>query len=135
VIAPTTRVSACVQHPIVAVTVSGEAREDGGGISGPQIIRLALTYDGGPGPAQVSAKFGNWQDTHRMPAWPLTSRLIHVLGHRRLEEHLRSDVPCFQHSRPHLRGLLFPQISDVAMVDTRTASAWSSVVFDRRTPL
>lgn len=30
VIAPTTRVSACVQHPVVAVTVSGEAREDGG---------------------------------------------------------------------------------------------------------
>lgn len=70
-----------------------------------------------------------------MPAWPLTSRLIHVLGHIRVEECFRREVTFFQHIRPHLRGLLLLQISDVAMVEARTVSAWSYVMFDRRTPL
>ena len=135
VISQTTRVIACVQHPVVAMTISGEAREDGGGISGPQIVRLALTYDGDPGPAQLIAKFGNWQDKHQMPAWPLSIRLIQVLGHMRLEEHFRSEVAFFQHIRPHVRGLLLPKIYYVAIAEARTVSAWSYVVFDRRTPL
>src|SRR5215510_14915492 len=62
VIASATRVSACAQHPIVAVSASGEARDNGGGLSGPQIVRLTLAYEGGAGPAQMVAKFGNWRD-------------------------------------------------------------------------
>jgi hypothetical protein len=135
VISQATRVIACTQHPVVAMTLSGEAREDGGGISGPQIMRLALTYDGGTGPAQLIAKCGNWQDRHQMPAWPLKSRLLLVLGRMRLEEQFRSEVTFFQHIRPHLRGLLLPQIYYVAMEAVRPVSAWSYVLFDRRTPL
>src|SRR5215468_8715041 len=44
-IAPGTRVSACAQHPVVAVSASGEARDDGGGLSGPQLVRLKLAYE------------------------------------------------------------------------------------------
>ena len=55
-IAPGTRVSACAHHPVVAVSASGEARDDGGGLSGPQLVRLQLTYEGGTGPAQMVVK-------------------------------------------------------------------------------
>lgn len=135
VIGPQTRVIACTQHPVVAATVSGDTREDGGGISGSQIVRLRLTYDGGTGPAQLIAKFGNWQDKHQMPPWPLKTRLLQVVGHMRLEEQFRNEVTFFQHIRPHLRGILLPEIYYVAMAETRSVSAWSYVVFDRRTPL
>ena len=37
-----TRVTACESQPVVAFTLSGKVREDGGGLSGPQIIRLQL---------------------------------------------------------------------------------------------
>jgi hypothetical protein len=50
VIAPGTRVRRCEQHAIVTVSVTGEAREDGGGLSGPQPVRLQLAYEGGAGP-------------------------------------------------------------------------------------
>jgi hypothetical protein len=119
----------------VAVTRSGTARADGGGISGSQIVRLVLTYAGGTGPGQIIAKFANWQDKHQMPAWPLKSRLIQVLGHMRLEEHLRREVTFFQHIRPHLRGLRLPKIFYVALTEARNVSACSYVLFDRRTPL
>ena len=46
-IAADTQVTACEQRPVVAFTLSGEAREDGGGLSGPQIVRLKLIYEGG----------------------------------------------------------------------------------------
>jgi len=91
-IAPGTRVSACEQHPVVAFSVAGEARDDGGGLSGPQLVRLKLAYDGGAGPAQIVVKFGNWGDKQHMPAWPWKSRLIQVLGHLRLEEQFRSEI-------------------------------------------
>ena len=119
VISQATRVTACAQHPVVAVTISGKAREDGGGISGPQIVRLVLTYDGGTGPVQIIAKCANWQDTHQMPAWPLKSRLIQVLGNMRLEENFRSEVTFFQHIQPYLPGLLLPKIYCVAMTEAR----------------
>jgi Ecdysteroid kinase-like family len=135
VITPDTRVIACPQHPVVAVTVSGDTREDGGGLSGPQIVRLRLTYAGGTGPAQLIAKFGNWQDTHQMPAWPLKSRLLQVLGRMRLEEQFRSEVRFFQHIAPHLRGILLPKVYYAALSDARNAGAWAYVLFDRRTPL
>jgi hypothetical protein len=135
VISQATRVIACAQHPVMAMTLSGEVREDGGGISGPQIVRLVLTYDGGTGPAQIIAKCGNSQDRQQMPAWPLKIRLILVLGRMRLEEQFHSEVTFFQHIRPHLHGLLLPQIYYVAMDEARPVSAWSYVMFDRRTPL
>ena len=115
VISQATRVTACAQHPVVALTLSGTARADGGGISGSQIVRLVLTYDGGTGPVQIIAKCANWQDKHQMPAWPLKSRLIQVLGHMRLEENFRREVTFFQHIRPHLRGRRLPTIYYVAM--------------------
>jgi hypothetical protein len=52
VIAPGTQVRRCDQHPLVTVSVTGEAREDGGGLSGPQLVRLQLAYEGGTGPAR-----------------------------------------------------------------------------------
>ena len=70
----------CDQHPLVTVSVTGEAREDGGGLSGPQLVRLQLAYEGGTGPVQMVAKFGDWGDKQAMPAWPWQIRLIQVVG-------------------------------------------------------
>src|SRR5262245_8620292 len=67
VIAPGTRVRTCAHHPLVALSVAGEARDDGGGLSGPQLVRLTLDYEGGDGPAQMVAKCGNWGDKQHMP--------------------------------------------------------------------
>lgn len=135
VISQATWVTACEQHPVMALTFSGAARADGGGISGPQIVRLRLTYAGGTGPAQIVAKFGNWQDKRQMPPWPLKSRLLQVIGNFRLEEQFRREITFFQDIRPHLRGILLPQVYYAALSAARTVRAWSYVAFDRRTPL
>lgn len=135
VISPASRVIACEQQPVVACTLSGDAREDGGGISGAQIVRLRLTYEGGTGPEQIVVKFGNWQDRRQMPAWPLKSRLLQVIANFRLEEQFRSEITFLQDIRPRIRGILLPKIYYVAVSDARDVSAWSYVVFDRRTPL
>ena len=102
VIAPGTRVRTCAHHPIVAVSVSGEVRDDGGGLSGPQLVRLQLAYEGGTGPGQMVAKCGNWGDKAHMPAWPLKSRLIQVIGNLRLEEQFRSEMTFYQDIHPHM---------------------------------
>jgi hypothetical protein len=115
VIAPGTRVRTCTQHPIVTVSVTGEAREDGGGLSGPQLVRLRLAYEGGAGPAQLVAKFGNWGDKQDMPAWPWQSRLIQVVGNLRLEEQFRREILFYQDVHPHLQGLRLPRVYYVAM--------------------
>jgi hypothetical protein len=134
-IAPGTRVSACAHHPVVAFSALGEAREDGGGLSGPQLVRLQLTYEGGTGPAQMVVKFGNWGDKQHMPAWPWKSRLIQVLVNVRFEEQFRSEIMFYQHIQPHLHGVRLPTVYYVAMVDAPTVSNWSYILFDTRTPL
>jgi Ecdysteroid kinase-like family len=135
VIAPGTRVIACAQHPIVACSASGEARDDGGGLSGPQIVRLKLAYDGGVGPAQMVVKFGNWGDKQQIPAWPLQGRVIQVVGNLRLEEQFRSEITFYKDIHPHIRGVRLPTVYYVAMVDAPQVSKWSYVLFDKRTPL
>ena len=134
-IAPGTRVSACAHHPVVAVSASGEARDDGGGLSGPQLVRLQLTYEGGTGPARIVVKFGNWGDKQHMRAWPWKSRLIQVLVNLRFEEQFRSEISFYQDIQPHLRGVRLPTVYYVAMVDAPTVSTWSYILFDTRTPL
>lgn len=129
-----TRVVACVQQPVVTFTLSGEAREDGGGLSGPQIVRLQLTYEGGTGPAQMVLKFGNWSDKRQMPAWPWKTRLVQVVGHMRLEDQFRSEIQFFQEIQPHIGGVKTPQIYYAAMADAPNARGWSYVLFDKRTP-
>ena len=135
VIAPGTRVRTCAQHPIVTVSVTGEAREDGGGLSGPQLVRLRLAYEGGAGPAQMVAKFGNWGDKQHMPAWPWQSRLLQVVGNLRLEEQFRREILFYQDVHPHLQGLRLPRVYYVAMTAAPLVRAWSYVLFDTRTPL
>jgi len=134
-IAQGTRVSTCEHHTIVALSVTGEARDDGGGLSGPQIVRLKLTYEGGAGPAQMVVKFGNWGDKQHMPAWPWQSRLLQVIGNLRLEEQFRSEVTFYQDIRPHICGVRLPKVYYVAMTDAPPVSTWSYVLFDTRTPL
>jgi hypothetical protein len=63
VISPATRVITCAQHPVVAVAVSGDAREDDGGISGPQIVRL-------PGPRAHATGGTLSERSHVLPAYP-----------------------------------------------------------------
>ena len=135
VIAPGTRVRRCAQHPLVTVSVTGEAREDGGGLSGPQLVRLQLAYEGGAGPAQMVAKLGDWGDKQHMPAWPWQIRLLQVVGNLRLEEQFRREILFYQDVHPHLRGLRLPRVYYVAMTDAPLVSAWSYVLFDTRTPL
>jgi len=135
VIAPGTRVRTCAQHPIVTRSVTGEAREDGGGLSGPQLVRLKLAYEGGAGPTQMVAKCGDWGDKQYMPAWPWKSRLIQVVGNLRLEEQFWSEILFYQDVHPHLQGLRLPRVYYVAMTDAPLVSAWSYVLYDRRTPL
>ena len=135
VIAPGTRVRTCAHHPIVAVSVSGEVRDDGGGLSGPQLVRLQLAYEGGAGPGQMVAKCGNWGDKEHMPAWPLKSRLIQVIGNLRLEEQFRSEMTFYQDIHPHMQGVRLPRVYYVGMTDAPPVRAWSYVLFDTRTPL
>jgi Ecdysteroid kinase-like family len=135
VIAPGTRVCRCAQHPIVTVSVTGEAREDGGGLSGPQLVRLQLAYEGGAGPPQMVAKFGDWGDKQHMPAWPWQIRLIQVVGNLRLEEQFQREILFYQDVRPHLQGLRLPRVYYVAMTDAPRVSAWSYVLWDTRSPL
>src|SRR5207237_6653805 len=130
-----TRVRTCDQHPIVACSVTGAARDDGGGLSGPQLVRLKLAYEGGAGPAQMVAKWGNWGDKQHMPAWPWKSRLIQVLGNLRLEGQFRSEIIFYQDVHPHLQGLRLPRVYYVAMTDAPLVSDWSYVLFDTRTLL
>src|SRR5688572_24297506 len=104
VIAPGTQVRTCAHHSLVALSVAGEVRDDGGGLSGPQLVRLTPAYEGGDGPAQMVAKCGNWGDKQHMPAWPWKSRLIQVIGHLRLEEQFRSEMRFYQDIHPHLQG-------------------------------
>ena len=134
-IAPGTRVISCAHHPVVTFSVSGEARDDGGGLSGPQIVRLQLAYEGGAGPAQMVAKYGNWGDKQHMPAWPLQSRLIQVIGHLRLEEQFRSEMTFYQDIHPYIQGAQLPRVYYVGMTDAPLVNAWSYVLFDTRTPL
>ena len=135
VIAPRTRVRTCDQHPLVTVSVTGEAREDGGGLSGPQLVRLQLAYEGGTGPVQMVAKFGDWGDKQAMPAWPWQIRLIQVVGNLRLEEQFRREILFYQDVHSHLQGLRLPRVYYAAMTDAPSVSAWSYVLFDTRTPL
>ncbi len=134
-IGPDTRVTACEQQSMVAFTLSGEVREDGGGLSGPQIVRLQLTYAGGSGPAQMVLKFGNWSDRRQMPAWPWKTRLVQVLGHMRLEDQFRSEIQFFQKVQPHIGSVQTPSVYYAAIADARNALGWSYVLFDKRTPL
>jgi hypothetical protein len=129
-----TRVTACEQHPMVVSTVSGEAREDGGGISGPQIVRLRLAYEGGGGPSQMVLKFGNWSDRRQMPAWPWKARLIQVMSNMRLEDQFRSEVQFFQRIRPHISGFQTPTVYYAAMSDAPNVFGWTYALFDKRTP-
>jgi hypothetical protein len=135
VIAPETRVRTCVHHPIVALSVTGEPRDDGGGLSGSQLVRLQLAYEGGAGPAQMVAKCGNWGDKQHMLAWPLKSRLLQVIGNLRLEEQFRSEMLFYQDIHPHLQGLRLPRVYYVGLTDVPPVQAWSYVLFDTRTPL
>jgi hypothetical protein len=135
VIAPETRVSACTQHPIVAVSASGEARDDGGGLSGPHIVRLQLAYNGGTGPAQMVVKFGNWGDKQQIPAWPLKGRLIQVVGNMRLEAQFRREVMFYQDIQPHIRSVRLPTVYYAALMDAPPVNKWAYVLFDKRTPL
>lgn len=128
-------VTACEQQPVVAFTLSGEAREDGGGLSGPQIVRLKLAYEGGTGPEQMVVKFGNWFDKQQMPAWPLKTRLIQAIGNLRLEDQFRSEIKFFQDIWPHINGVLLPKVYYAALSDSPNAQAWSYVLFDKRTRL
>jgi len=128
-------VTACEQQPIVAFTLSGEAREDGGGLSGPQIVRLKLAYEGGTGPEQMVVKFGNWFDKQQMPAWPLKTRLIQAIGNLRLEDQFRSEIKFFQDIWPHINGVLLPKVYYAALSDSPNAQTWSYVLFDKRTRL
>src|SRR5262245_9943771 len=130
VIAPGTRVRRCDQHSLVTVSVTGEAREDGGGLSGPQLVRLQLDCEGGTGPAQMVAKVGDWGDKQHMPAWPWQLRLIQVVGHLRLEEQFRREILFYQDVHPHLQGLRLPRVYYVAMTDAPLVSAWSYVLCD-----
>jgi hypothetical protein len=130
-----TRVTACEQQPMVAFTLSGEVREDGGGLSGPQIVRLQLAYEGGPGPTPMVLKFGNWSDRRQMPAWPWKTRLVQVLGDMRLEDQFRSEIQFFQKIQPHIGGVQTPKVYYAAMADAPNAPGWSYVLFDKRTPL
>ncbi len=134
-IGPGTRVRACEQQSMVAFTLSGEAREDGGGLSGPQIVRLLLAYEGGSGPAQMVLKFGNWSDKQQMPAWPWKTRLVQVLGHMRLEDQFRSEIQFFQKIQPHIGGVQTPKVYYAAISDASNAFGWSYVLFDKRTSL
>ena len=127
-------VRTCDQHPLVTVSVTGEAREDGGGLSGPQLVRLQLAYEGGTGPVQMVAKFGDWGDKQAMPAWPWQIRLIQVVGNL-LEEQFRREILFYQDVHSHLQGLRLPRVYYVAMTDAPSVSAWSYVLFDTRTPL
>ncbi len=134
-IATDTRVVACETQPVVALTLAGEIREDGGGLSGPRIIRLRLTYDRGNGPPQMVAKFGNWLDKQHMSAWPWKIRLIQVVGNMRLEDQFRSEIIFYQGVQPHINGILTPQVYYVGMSDVANVNAWSYVLWDKRTPL
>src|SRR5262245_65998404 len=49
VIAPGTRVRRCAKHPIVNVSVTGQARGDGGGLYGLQVVCLPRDRRGGLG--------------------------------------------------------------------------------------
>lgn len=128
-------VTACEQQPVVAFTLSGEAREDGGGLSGPQIVRLKLAYEGGTGPEQMVVKFGNWFDKQQMPAWPLKTRLIQAIGNLRLEDQFRSEIKFFQDIWPHINGVLLPKVYYAVLSDSPNAQTWSYVLFDKRTRL
>jgi hypothetical protein len=130
-----TRVTACQQQSLVAFTLSGEAREDGGGLSGPQIVRLRLAYAGGSGPLQMVLKFGNWADKRQMPPWPRKTRLIQVLGHMRLEDQFRSEIQFFRQLQPHIAGVQTPKVYYAAITDAPNAPGWSYVLFDTRTTL
>ncbi|ETW96109.1 MAG: hypothetical protein ETSY1_27930 [Candidatus Entotheonella factor] len=130
-----TRVTACQQQSMVVFTSSGETREDGGGLSGPQIVRLQLTYEGGSGPAQMVLKFGNWADKQQMPAWPWKTRLVQVLGHMRLEDQFRSEIQFFQKIQPYIGDVQTPKVYYAAISDAPNAFGWSYILFDKRTPL
>jgi hypothetical protein len=130
-----TRVTACQPQALVAFTLSGEAREDGGGLSGPQIVRLQLTYEGGSGPTPMVLKFGNWADKRQMPTWPRKTRLIQVLGRMRLEDQFRSEIQFFRKIQPHISGVQTPQVYYAAIADAPNVPDWSYVLFDTRTPL
>ncbi len=130
-----TRVTACDQQPVVAFTLSGEVREDGGGLSRPQIVRLQLTYEGGTGPAQMVIKFGNWTDKRQIPAWPWKTRLVQVVGDMRLEDQFRSEIQFFQEIQPHIGGVQTPKVYYAAISDASNVRGWSYVLFDKRTPL
>jgi len=130
-----TRVTACEQQPLVAFTLSGETREDGGGLSGPQIVRLQLAYEDGSGPVQIVLKFGNWADKRRMPTWPRQTRLIQVLGHMRLEDQFRSEIQFYRNIQPHVGGMQTPKVYYAAISDARNVPDWPYVLFDTRTPL
>jgi len=134
-IAEGTRVRACTYHPMVAVSASGEARDDGGGLSGPQLVRVTLSYEGGVGPAHLVVKFGNWEDKAQMPAWPWKSRLLQVIGHLRLEDQFRQEVVFYQDMHPHLQGLRLPKVYYAAMTDAPPVPAWAYMLCDTRTPL
>jgi hypothetical protein len=134
-IAAESRVTACEQQPVVAFTLSGEAREDGGGLSGPQIVRLKLAYAGGAGPEQMVVKFGNWFDKQQMPAWPLKTRLIQAIGNLRLEDQFRSEIKFYRDIWPHINGVLLPKVYYAAIADIPNVKTWSYVLFDKRTRL
>lgn len=134
-ITPGTRVTACAHQPVLSLALSGEAREDGGGLSGPHIERLHLTYSDGTGPSHMVVKFGNWADKQQMPPWPLKTRLIQVVGDLRLEDQFRSEITFFRDIRPHITSVLLPQVYYVGLVDAPNVNAWSFVLFDTRTPL
>ncbi len=128
------RVTACESQPLVAATLSGETREDGGGLSGPQIVRLQLTYEGPPGPAQMVFKFGNWSDKQQMPAWPWKTRLIQVVGHIRLEDQFRSEVQFYREIQPHIGEAQTPVVYYAAVSDGPNVPGWAYALFDKRTP-
>ena len=124
VIAPGTRVRTCAHAPLVALSVAGEARDDGGGLSGPQLVRLQLAYEGGAGPEQLVAKCGNWGDKQHMPAWPLQSRLLQVIGHLRLEDQFRNEMRFYQDIHPHLQGLRLPRVYYVSAHEINSPCLW-----------
>lgn len=130
-----TRVITCDRQAVVATTLAGKTREDGGGLSGPQIVRLQLTYEGRPGPAQMVLKFGNWADKQQMPAWPWKTRLVQVLGHMRLEDQFRSEVQFYREIQPRTGGAQTPVVYYAAVSDAPNVPGWTYALFDKRTPL
>ena len=124
----------CDQHPLVTVSVTGEAREDGGGLSGPQLVRLRSPMRAGQDRYRwwpSSGTGGTSRPCQPGPGRSASSRWSAIC----IEEQFRREILFYQDVHSHLQGLRLPRVYYVAMTDAPSVSAWSYVLFDTRTPL